>query len=481
MKSTILKSHHSLCLSFLTISSFLSVSAEPNRSFQVSDLFRLEQLGGDHGWLGGPTFSPNGQSCIFEHVRALNTCQEVVGGSDWIGTTRSDLWLLRQGENKPQRLTDGVKDKCGSWKSFWSPDSQQVLFYSTKGTSKADVRPMLWLWDAKAGTSRRLSARSINQGLTSVWWMGSNHVLCDAASDDDDAKLVDDSLRATELATDHWSNIWSGKVATVNLIESGITNASKTNKTSFNVLTVIDTGTGKETTVDQALFYNASISPDGSCAAILRDPDAACKPFKSFVKASLGGDLEGFYEIVGMDGRIASTPGLSNIVATGSTTPAWTSDGARFAFIQVTTEKETTNHNLAVYDIATDQVSPMLFQGVQPSGTNKLYWLENKKWVFQARAAGGTSTSAQTNRADWYMCSPEAAPQNLTTAFTNTVDCGNFFHEEGKDSFVCCAQDAVWRIYTDGRPPLKTLGLYHPNQPQFPSSSRPGQSGDVRN
>jgi dipeptidyl aminopeptidase/acylaminoacyl peptidase len=428
-----------------------NASAEATHPFQVSDLFRLEQLGGEASWFGGPTFSPDGHSCIFEHIRPFNSVSDVNGGPAWLGLSRSDLWLVREGETKPLNLTEGESDGSGSWKSFWSPDNQRVAFYSTKGTSNWDIRPRLWLWESASGQSRRLSDRTITESGDSVWWMGPTHLLCNTLYDSE-WKRVEESLRATKWAADLWSNIWSAKTATVNIIESGITNDARTNWSPYNVLVMIDTTTGKETTLDEGLFYYATVSPDGSRAAVLKDFDRNQSLIRSYFKSLDGNELNGYFQIVANDGRVLLTPHLSNITVASATFPAWSPDGGKFAFIGMEHGKESTTHALMVYDVARDQASLVSCPGLEPDGTNKLYWLADGKLVLRAKATeAGPTNTGRPSWPDWWLIAPGAAPKSLTAGFTNGVDLADFFHHAGQNEFICRAEDAVWRIYLDGR------------------------------
>lgn len=425
--------------------------AEPAHLFQVSDLFRIEQLGGDNQFLGGPTFSPDGHSCIFEHLRPLNSVSDVPCTATWTGLSRSDLWLVCDGDIKPRNLTEGENDGSGSWKSYWSPDSQRVAFYSTRGTAGENLRPRLCLWENASGQIRQLSDRTPYFFGNAVWWMGPTRLLCVGLSDPEWIG-VDSSLRMTRLVPRLWSNIWSGKIATVSVIESGITNAAKTNN-PFGVLSAIDTVTSKETIVDEGLFFGTVVSPDGSRALVTKDFDRNQTMQGDINKDWKQEKLTGSIEIVMSEGQLLSTPHLCAAATPVYANPVWSPDSRRLAFVEVQQGKESTNCALMIYDPATDQVLPVPCRDIEVSWTNKIYWMAGDSLILQGKAVHAVATNS--NRADWWLVSAGAASKNLTAQFTNTVDVADFFRVTGTDQFMCRAEEAVWRIDADTQSRLK--------------------------
>jgi dipeptidyl aminopeptidase/acylaminoacyl peptidase len=455
MRSLMIKSR--IILSVCWFSWGVTGQAAATGLFQVADLLRLEDLGGDAQLSGGPTYSPDGRSFIYQHYRPLNSGDEVAGTAAWDGLSRSDLWLKRDANSQPQNITDGQIDGSGSWKSFWSPDNQRVAFFSTRGTSKLGIRPRLWLWESATGKIRLLSDRNImdfgGEGAL-VWWMGPSHLLCGTFYDSEWHHGVSDSQRATVRATDLWSNIWSGKIATVNIIESGITNVTKTDENPLNVLVMIDTTTGKETVLDEGYVFNAIVSPDGSYAAVLKDRKRTPNREDISNKYLWNQELEACLEIVTGDGRVLSTPHLSAQSITMHTDPAWSSDSKRFAFLGVVSDKDSTNHTAMIYDLAGDQVSPVLCPGVEPCATNNIFCMADENYVLSGKLTQTeTKTAKVTNRFDWFLVSPGRRAKNLTASFTNSPEVADFFREAAQDDFICRTHNTVWRVYLDDRPP----------------------------
>lgn len=405
----------------MLISAVTAVSQEGQlRPLTTDDLFKLEEI-------GQTAISPDGEWLAYVIKRsresALIQTQPFLEGND-----RGDVWLVPTAGGKPQNLTNGASDGSGWWSPVWSPDSQRLVIFSTRGDNAR-----LWLWEKSSKRLKQLteSAVDILPGQQSpVVWMNNRQVVCSVLSQGQKPNSMTVEMRAAETAMREWAKAWRGREATASVLESGV--SSSLDRRPQGQLLLIDVTKGSQTLAVGYSFRDLRISPDRQHIAALKqvdvarlDPDKPLTPGKSLAIYQAA--------VYKPDGNSVLTD-IANVKDVQLNSLRWSPDGKSLVLIG---DLSPGNPQAVICALTSGKCQPLPANDEPVS----VLWTGENALLMLPKARPNI-------KQDW-LAFESGKLRNLTEKMK--IVPRELIREAGGNTFVGIADGDLWRVYPDGR------------------------------
>lgn len=396
---------------------------ESLRPLTTDNLFDLEEI-------GQVAISPDGQWLAYVVKRPKRTAsiqlRPFMEGND-----RGDVWLVSTAGGKPQNLTNGAADSSGWWAPVWSPDSQRLAVFSTRG---GNVR--LWLWEKYSKRLKQLTERGVDTLVGSAAWVNNQQLICVVLPEGQKPNAMTIELRGSEIASSEATKAWSGNQTTSSVLESGLPPALDKRPKSELLLTDI----AKATTVLAAgySFRDVRVSSDQQHVAALVQVDTN-QPQPGKVLPPMGVTQAPIYQAIALTSdRKPMFSNLSSVsnVQTGSL--QWSPDGKSLALIGNLTGSDLQQAIKCSFRLARCEPLPSTYE---PSA---LLWAQRDGVLMLTKATA-------TSRQDWWLFDASDSPRNLTANMKSVPS--ELYRETDGEGFVGLAAGDLWRIHPDVHEP----------------------------
>jgi len=263
----------------------------PTRTFQVDDLFELEQI-------VRAVWSPDAQRAAIEIRRPSNTLSAEV--------PCNEIRVLDAGSQKLRVLAARMPGIVGFFNAAWSPDGKRLAFLSVD----ANASVHLWQWPVASRTPlqiRDVDVRTGTQDLPFVWLDADR--LAVVAWDHDAARsspLHANLLRGKGVA-DGWQRAMAGREPTATVFESGRRSAPEPPRTR---LVAIDLRSNARQTIARGGIHQLRASADGRFVSFRREePGLPGQAVASYFAQAIGVDEDQLYDAVnwGTATRVVNT------------------------------------------------------------------------------------------------------------------------------------------------------------------------------
>jgi len=449
--------------------------AQQSRPMQIDDLFTIESY-------KGQAISPDGE-WIAVVIQRARTDREVHNRPFLGGGDKADVWLISRRDGQRRNLTNGLADASGYWRPVWSPDGARLAMISTKGDVRGGDNIRLWVWERSNNRIFRASARPLDfqgqvegaDGLAATAagagpfaWIGPTTLLFTALPDSMTSTRYEVEIRTQRSATRHWPNAEAGRVATVNVLDTGIPADSLPPPPRHGMLVRVELA-GREGPREQVITRldianggrRVLIHPQASHALLVEGMEPP--PPHPDTLISLGG--RGGHTRIGVVAlEPASTPWWIDSLQVAVESGAWSPDGSRIAGVGRRRGITTGDAQLYLVTPGTRQVSTRPTGGINLS---KAVWLGGQQLLLH----GTRRERAGRPEAGWYLTSEgEGAPRLLTAGLRQVGSA--VMHLGGQP--VILADGELQALSPTGAPQLLTRDLQpRINAVTWPTTGRP--------
>lgn len=409
-------------------------ASSSQRSMIPDDLLKFESI-------DMVDLAPDGKSLAYVIKRSKASQPFYTYKDTLFGTARHDIWVSSTEAPNPQNITNGIIDGDGYSYPRWSPDGQRIVMLSTKG---GKLRP--WIWEKSSGQLSLLTDRPVRARFDFASWISNTEILCYVLPAGFEPQAASsDKLLGAQMATQSWTEAWTGKEVTSSVLESGQPAAPETRP--FGELRIIN-----------AISGTHKVIAVGDIAFPLVSPNKKLVAFYKFVSDSnLGRDSTPSVDLQWRGYKLVITTmngdpiinGVDQIKFLNPLVDAarWSSDSTMLA--QVGRADFDSDLSKKVFEI---HVADSAVRSFTENDLNPLDLIWTRKNQLLVRA-----TSNLVSRADWFLFGSGKKPLNLTEIF-QTAPSSLFLHDT--DSVIGVADSDLWLIDLNTRKPVNlTAGL----------------------
>jgi dipeptidyl aminopeptidase/acylaminoacyl peptidase len=420
-----------------------TVTAAPGaatpRPFQIDDLFELEDVG---RYYGGPyAFSADGQKLAFTRVRGKKSLANHKWQYLW-GNAGGDVWVQQHLGEAPVNITKGSSDGSGWWSPQWSPDGERLALLSTRGGNVC-----IWMWTAKIGELRQLSARG--DALQDVHerpflWVDNQHLLYPALAAGEQSVGMKIELQTPTVASQEWPKVVKGDQPTANVLYSGVP-VDLTQRPQDDLL-LIDVGNGVEKIVAHGTTRSWQLSPDNQTVVFTHQTSV----YLPKADEKLPFDFSGLsiLELARLDGKPVHLEGaMSKDVLPDSV--RWSPDGKALAFLGYAGGRDQPPR-LYRLDVTTQKVTSTVLPALDAAPivreTAEIEWTGKRELLIYAAPLAGDQRPGVTAHRDWWLIDAKGAAKCLTAAIKEPPK--ELWPADGRQSFFGVGAGKIWRIDT---------------------------------
>jgi dipeptidyl aminopeptidase/acylaminoacyl peptidase len=409
------------------------------RPFQIDDLFELEDVG---HFYGGPyAFSADGQKLAFTRVRGKKSLANHKWQYLW-GNAGGDVWVQQHLGEAPVNITQGASDGSGWWSPQWSPDGERLALLSTRGGNVC-----VWMWTAKTGEMRQLSARGV--ALQDVHerpflWIDNQHLLYPALAAGEQPLGMKIELQTPTVASKEWPKVVKGDQPTANVLYSGV--PVDLRQRPQDDLLLIDVGNGVEKIVAQGTTRSWQLSPDKQTVVFTHQTSV----YLPKADEKLPFDFSGLsiLELARLDGKPVHLEGaMSEDILPDSV--RWSPDGKALAFLGYAGGRDQPPR-LYRLDVTTQKVTSTVLPALDAAPivreTAEIEWTGKRELLIYAAPLAGDQRPGVTVRRDWWLIDAKGAAQCLTAAIKEPPK--ELWPADGRQSFFGVGAGKIWRIDT---------------------------------
>jgi len=449
--------------------------AQQLRPLQIDDLFTIESY-------QGQAISPDGE-WIAVVIQRARTEREVHNRPFLGGGDKSDVWLISRRDGKRRNLTNGLADASGYWRPVWSPDGARLAMMSTKGDTRGGDNVRLWVWERVTNRLVRVSSRPLDlqgqvegadglaptaAGAGPFAWTAPTTLLFTGLPDSMASTRYEVEIRTQRIASRRWPEAGLGRVATVNVLDTGIPADSLPPPPRDGVLVRAELG-GREGPREQVItsldvangVRRVLIHPRGSHALLVEGVEPP-RPHPDTL-LSLGA-RRGHTRIGVVALEPAGVPWWIDSLQVAVESGAWSPDGSRIAAVGRRRGVTSGDANLYVVAPATGAVVIRTASGINLS---RAVWLDGQRLLLHGTRREGSDQP----EAGWYLTAGDgAAPRHLTAGLRQV---GSALMRLGEQPVILA--DGELHALTEGGAPQLLTGALQPriNAVTWPSAGRP--------
>lgn len=413
-----------------------AAKAEPQSSFTIGELFRMEDLIGS--LLGPPALSPDGQWIAYAIRRPMGSSS--INFESLHGNERADICVVSIHGGNTITVPRSAMPGSGNWHPVWSPDSKSLAYQSNQ---EAHVR--VFVWSRGSQRTWQVSDRDVEVVQPLLWV--SNSTLMYATM----SKAISyDSTISQQHATAEWSTARVGKEPTSSVLESGV--PSEYSQRLKGAIIVANPEKQESNIFAEGNFSNLIVSPDQRHLAALEQVDVI-QP-RADVKLPHILLAKNQLAVFTLDGKKLTLPTIDANILSGRAIH-WAPNSREIALTALT------DRRVDVYRIAVDKLTatnatvglltlgPQTLDFLDLVYEKGLLWNSSGDLILKARPVQ-SGTNMGSDRSDWWLLPVAGAPQNLTASLAS-VPAQLIANRDGSD-LEGVANGKLWKISTDGSP-----------------------------